>query len=300
MQHGSSVRARRHATCGDRVGAASDRLQVPPVDLGQVQREPHPDAASAGPGAPHRFVAVAAVGAREREDQSACVGSPHAAEPPWSPPSMACRRWVRRRVSRTSPRTTGPTFPVRSWIRVVATERTCWHCAEEGSPRRLSLSGSMITSVLLWRSVRVNGTTWTTFGPPLSTRCAVTTMAGRRGPASLPDGVPGSRATTSPCVSIKPRRLFVVELSREVSRHGDRLAAEMCGAARRRRRCVRPRAGPRARGHRRPTNRTVHPRSVGFEDGLDSAQVRRPGFSLTEPPAGASWAGGRRRGGRES
>lgn len=41
-------------------------------------------------------------------------------------------------VWRTSPLTTGPTFPVGSCMRVVATKRTCWHCADEGG---LSLLG---------------------------------------------------------------------------------------------------------------------------------------------------------------
>ena len=62
--------------------------------------------------------------------------------------------------------------------------------------------GGTITSVLLWRIARVNGTTWTTFGPPLRIRCAVTTMAGRRSPASVPAGIPRSSSTTSPGVSI--------------------------------------------------------------------------------------------------
>ena len=73
-----------------------------------------------------------------------------------------------------------------SWPR----NATCWHCADERVESRLPWSGSMTTSVLLVRIVRVRGTTCTTWGPPFSTR-PVTTMAGRRDPASLPAGIPG-------------------------------------------------------------------------------------------------------------
>lgn len=104
-------------------------------------------------------------------------------------------------------------------MRVVATERMCWHCADEEAARPLPSSGSMTTSVLLCRMVRVNGTTWTTFRRPLRTRRAVTTTAGRRSPASLPAGIPRSSSTTSPGVSIQPRGLAVGELRRKLSRH---------------------------------------------------------------------------------
>jgi len=80
-------------------------------------------------------------------------------------------------------------------MRVAATERTCWHCADEHAARRLPPSGSVTVSVLLVRIMRVSGTTWTTLGPPLITRAAVRTIAGR---ATKPHHRPAYRDRARP------------------------------------------------------------------------------------------------------
>src|SRR5680860_280306 len=62
----------------------------------------------------------------------------------------------------------------------------------------------------------VRGTTCTTVGPARRTRCAVTTTAGRRRPASDPSGKPRSMSTTSPEVSIEPSLVVVAGGVREL------------------------------------------------------------------------------------
>ncbi len=123
------------------------------------------------------------------------------------------------KVSRMALSATGPLFPSHVRIRRVATDRTCWHWAADRSTRRFSGSGSRMTSVPLARTVRVSGTTCTTFGPPRSTAPAVTTTAGRRRPASLPIGSPRSTSTMSPGWSIKPRRFVVSQLGGKIAPH---------------------------------------------------------------------------------
>ena len=82
--------------------------------------------------------------------------------------------------------------------------------------RPLCGSASIRTSDPKSRRVEVTGTTWTTDGAPSSSRCAVTTTAGCRYPASRPTGVPRSTVTTSPEVSIEPGDIRCVRVGTQV------------------------------------------------------------------------------------
>ena len=77
----------------------------------------------------------------------------------------------------------------------------------------------MRNSVATFRSVDVNGTTWTTDGEWSSTIWAETTTTGCGKPASLPMGTPRSAFITSPEVSIEPRVLVGIQGNGQILAH---------------------------------------------------------------------------------
>ena len=145
--------------------------------------------------------------------------------------------------------------------------------------RPLCGSASIRTSDPKSRRVEVTGTTWTTDGAPSSSRCAVTTTAGCRYPASRPTGVPRSTVTTSPEVSIEPGGVCCVRVGAQVL--GDLVLARRFNS-----RCV---AGQRVRHARLPSGARLTPAGWATSS---SDLAERQFQARAEPP------GTRRRQGR--
>ncbi len=108
------------------------------------------------------------------------------------------------RVSRIWVTRVGPMLPLVVRTRADDTARMCWHCAAESWSSPFVPSAGISTSVANPRLVEVSGTIWSTAGSASRIRCAVRITAGCRNPASRPSGVPRSRSTMSPEVSIEP------------------------------------------------------------------------------------------------
>ena len=123
---------------------------------------------------------------------------------------------IRPRTSRIRVRAADPTLPLVASTRPAASARMCWHWAADRCSRPFAGSTSISTSEANPRTVDVSGTTWTTLGPASNTRCAVTTTAGWRNPASRPAGTPRSKSTTSPEVSIEPLDLLAGQVAAEI------------------------------------------------------------------------------------